>query len=79
MIVKRYMGRLALIFAVIIAGAVHAAAQITTGTVSGTIKDAQGGVIPGATVVLISETQGHQVRSRGHQRDGRLRVSQRHG
>ena len=58
MIVKRYMGRLALIFAVIIAGAVHAAAQITTGTVTGTIKDAQGGVIPGATVVLISETKG---------------------
>ena len=35
-----------------------AAAQITTGTVSGTVKDAQGGVIPGATVVLISEARG---------------------
>src|SRR5713101_1717343 len=35
-----------------------ALAQITTGTVSGTIKDPQGGVIPGATVVLISETRG---------------------
>ena len=35
-----------------------ALAQITTGTVSGTVKDAQGGVIPGATVVLISETRG---------------------
>src|SRR5713101_2251601 len=33
-------------------------AQITTGTVSGNVKDAQGGVIPGATVVLISETCG---------------------
>ena len=33
-------------------------AQITTGTVSGTVKDTQGGVIPGATVVLISETRG---------------------
>ena len=33
-------------------------AQITTGTVAGTIKDAQGGVIPGATVVLISESRG---------------------
>src|SRR5436305_4739407 len=33
-------------------------AQITTGTVSGTVKDASGGVIPGATVVLISETKG---------------------
>jgi Carboxypeptidase regulatory-like domain len=35
-----------------------ARAQITTGTVSGSVKDAQGGVIPGATVVLISETRG---------------------
>jgi hypothetical protein len=34
------------------------AAQITTGTVTGTVKDAQGGVIPGATVVLVSETRG---------------------
>jgi hypothetical protein len=33
-------------------------AQITTGTVAGTIKDTQGGVIPGATVVLISESRG---------------------
>jgi len=35
-----------------------AQAQITTGTVTGNVKDAQGGVIPGATVVLISETRG---------------------
>src|SRR5882672_10119140 len=35
-----------------------ARAQITTGTVSGSVKDAQGGVIPGATVVLISEARG---------------------
>jgi hypothetical protein len=35
-----------------------ASAQITTGTVSGTVKDPQGGVIPGATVTLLSETQG---------------------
>src|SRR5215467_3224810 len=34
------------------------AAQITTGTITGTVKDAQGGVIPGATVVLVSETRG---------------------
>jgi hypothetical protein len=33
-------------------------AQITTGTVLGTVNDAQGGAIPGATVVLISETRG---------------------
>ena len=30
-------------------------AQITTGTVFGTVRDAQGGAIPGATVILISE------------------------
>jgi hypothetical protein len=35
-----------------------ALAQITTGTVTGTVKDATGGVIPGATAVLISETRG---------------------
>ena len=34
-----------------------ASAQITTGSVTGTITDAQGGVIPGATIVLVSETQ----------------------
>src|SRR5437763_5132925 len=35
-----------------------AIAQITTGTVSGTVRDAQEAVIPGATVVLVSETRG---------------------
>jgi hypothetical protein len=35
-----------------------AAAQGVTGTVSGTVRDAQGGVIPGATVTLISEARG---------------------
>jgi hypothetical protein len=33
-------------------------AQATTGTMAGTVKDAQGGVIPGATVTMISETRG---------------------
>src|SRR5262249_23014337 len=35
-----------------------AAGQVMTGTVYGTVTDAQGGVIPGATVILISETRG---------------------
>ena len=35
-----------------------APAQITTGTVTGRVIDATGGVIPGASVILISETQG---------------------
>ena len=39
----------------------RASAQVTTGTVSGTIKDSQGGVIPGATVVLTSEARGTQI------------------
>ena len=38
--------------------ALPASAQISTGTVSGTVKDVQGGVIPGATVTLISEARG---------------------
>ena len=38
--------------------ATAAAGQITTGTVAGSVKDSQGGVIPGATVVLVSEARG---------------------
>src|SRR5258708_31732535 len=47
-------------FAMLLVGAtaLPATGQVTTGTVSGTVKDTQGGVIPGATVLLISETQG---------------------
>ncbi len=40
------------------AGARPAFAQINTGTVLGSVTDAQGGVIPGATVTLISEARG---------------------
>jgi hypothetical protein len=47
----------ALILALILVSS-PVAAQITTGTVTGTVKDAQGGVIPGSTVVLVSETRG---------------------
>src|SRR4051812_15722051 len=38
--------------------AVSANAQITTGSVQGTVKDSTGGVVPGATVVLVSEAKG---------------------
>src|SRR6186713_893234 len=38
-----------------------AAAQLTTGTLSGTLKDPQGLVIPGATVTLTSEARGTQL------------------
>jgi len=49
---------LAVALSLLVAMAASVSAQITTGTVSGTIKDAQGGVIPGATVVLTSEARG---------------------
>ena len=35
-----------------------ASAQVTTGFITGTVQDGQGGVIPGATVTLISEARG---------------------
>jgi hypothetical protein len=38
--------------------AIPASAQITTGNITGTVKDAQGGVVPGATVILIDEAKG---------------------
>jgi len=33
-------------------------AQVTTGTISGTVKDPQGAIVPGATVTLTSDTRG---------------------
>lgn len=38
--------------------ALDARAQGVSGTVSGTVKDTQGGVVPGATITLISEARG---------------------
>src|SRR4026207_971407 len=35
-----------------------ASAQVDTGTISGTIKDQSGGVLPGATVTITHEGQG---------------------
>ena len=37
--------------------AASVSAQITTGTLTGTVRDKQGGVVPGATVTVISESQ----------------------
>src|SRR5438128_11718175 len=53
-----WTARVLWVLALLATAALPARAQITTGTVSGTVKDAQGGVVPGATVVLISETKG---------------------
>ncbi len=55
--VLRKLGTIALLM-VGLCAATPVAAQITTGTVDGTVKDAQGGVIPGATVLLISDARG---------------------
>src|SRR5215213_1747376 len=35
-----------------------ASAQVTSATITGTVKDAQGGTMPGALVTLLSETRG---------------------
>jgi hypothetical protein len=51
----------ALIICLVAAG--PASAQITTASVGGIVKDAQGGVIPGATLTLLSETLGTQTAS----------------
>src|SRR4029077_18870065 len=44
-----------------LAMAVPASAQLTTGTLTGTLKDAQGGVVPGATVTVTNEGKGTQL------------------
>src|SRR5678816_192869 len=40
---------------------VSSAQLLTTGTITGVLKDGQGGVIPGATITLTSETKGTMV------------------
>src|SRR5690606_36724464 len=56
----KYAGRTlpALVLCALVFGTLPVCGQITTGTVAGTVQDSQGGVIPGATVVLISESRG---------------------
>src|SRR5215831_10941918 len=44
-----------------VATARDVSAQITTGNIIGTVKDAQGGVVPGATVTLIDEARGVRI------------------
>jgi carboxypeptidase family protein len=50
--------RLAAMYAAVLAVPAVAFAQSITGTIAGTVKDAQGGVIPGATITLTSDTRG---------------------
>jgi Carboxypeptidase regulatory-like domain/TonB-dependent Receptor Plug Domain len=58
MVARRNLTLFAAAVIALCAIAAPASAQITTGTVSGTVKDPQGAVIPGAAVTLISETRG---------------------
>ena len=52
--------RLAFALSLLLTLAHPASAQGVTGTVSGVVKDSEGGVIPGATVTLISDSKGTQ-------------------
>jgi hypothetical protein len=54
----RGLGILVVAVVALAGAAVDASAQITTGNVTGTVKDAQGAVVPGATVTLIDEARG---------------------
>lgn len=47
--------QLALVAAVLLAGSASAFAQAATGTISGTVVDQQGQLIPGATVTIVNE------------------------
>ncbi len=49
--------RLILSLTAVLAIAAPVSAQLTTGTVAGSVRDQQGAAIPGATAVLISETK----------------------
>src|SRR5258708_35192418 len=54
----RMRARALVVACAMLSAATPISAQVTTGTVYGTIKDIQGGVLPGATLVLTSETRG---------------------
>ena len=57
------------------AAVLPASAQITTGNITGTVKDAQGGVVPGATVTLIDEARGTKLAPAIDRRDRHVHVS----
>ena len=55
----QWLARIALASLVVLGLAVHGQAQTTSASVSGTVQDQQGGVLPGVTVTLTSRTQGN--------------------
>ena len=50
-------------------GATTAFAQVTRGTVTGTVKDPQGRIVPGATVTLTSATRGTSLETQTNAND----------
>jgi hypothetical protein len=54
-----WLARVALASLVVLGLAVHGQAQTTSASVSGTVQDQQGGMLPGVTVTLTSRTQGN--------------------
>ena len=59
--VRRVQLRSLLIVMLTIVMPTTALAQMTTAVVTGTVKDSQGAVIPGATVTLVSDSRGTTV------------------
>src|SRR6185436_14931462 len=55
---RQWLARTLWIALVLLGTSRIAFSQGITGTVTGTVKDAQGGVVPGATVTLTSESRG---------------------
>ena len=53
------LARIALAGLVVLGLPVHSQAQTTSASVSGTVQDQQGGVLPGVAVTLTSRTQGN--------------------
>ena len=74
---RRIRRACALTLVALLGMAIAASAQVTTGSVSGTVHDAQGGVIPGASVVLISESRGTRSEPAITESDRGLRVPER--
>jgi Carboxypeptidase regulatory-like domain len=58
---KAVLTHTARLLVVVAATCISVFAQGVTGTIAGIVKDAQAAVVPGATVTLISETQGTQM------------------
>src|SRR5215831_18294849 len=61
MIAVKRLAVLAFAALAMVATARDVSAQITTGNVIGTVKDAQGAVVPGATVTLVDEARGVRI------------------